>query len=336
LNLWPRVKIIFPTLHKGQLYVPSINWMLLLGCIGIVLHFRESSHMDAAYGLSVTITMLMTTFLLYFYLKAKRFPPLVALALLLIYVAIEGSFLIANLTKFTHGGWVSLLLGSSIFLVMWIWHRATIIKSSLTEYVKLSNYTDILKELSVDSSVPKYATNLIFMSSATNVDEVESKVMYSILNKQPKRADIYWFVHVEVTDDPFTMDYKVDILVPQDVIRITFRLGFKVENRINLFFRKAVEEMVKNKEVDIISRYDSLNRKNVVGDFRFVVIEKFLSYENDLPWMEQLVMDSYFNLKHLANSEEKWFGLDSSMVTVEKVPLIIRPVGDMTLTRVMK
>lgn len=336
LNLWPRVRMVFPTLHKGQLYVPSINWMLLAGCIGIVLYFKESSHMDAAYGLSVTLTMLMTTWLLYFYLKAKKYPSWLAVVLLIVYLAIEGSFLVANLTKFTHGGWVSLLIGNSIFLVMWIWHRATIIKNQLTQYVKLHNYTEILKELSVDNSIPKYATNLIFMTSASQVDEVESKVIYSILNKQPKRADIYWFVHVEVSDDPFRMDYKVDILVPQDVIRITFRLGFKVENRINLFFRKAVEELVKNQEVDISSRYDSLNRKNLVGDFRFVVIEKFLSYENDLPTMEQLVMDSYFHLKHLANSEEKWFGLDSSMVTVEKVPLIIRPVGDITLRRVIK
>jgi len=336
LNLWPRVKMVFPTIHKGQLYVPSINWMLLAGCIGIVLYFKESSHMDAAYGLSVTITMLMTTFLLYFYLKAKHFPTPVALALFVLYVTIEGSFLIANLTKFSHGGWVSLLLGTSIFTVMWVWYRANTIKSDLTDYVKLKDYTEILKDLSVDSSVPKYSTNLIFLTNSDNVDEIESKVIYSILNKQPKQADIYWFVRMEVMDDPFTMDYRADILVPQDVVRITFRLGFKVENRINLFFRKAVEELVKNKEVDITSRYDSLNRKNVAGDFRFVVIEKFLSYENDLPMMEQLVMDAYFFLKNMANSEEKWFGLDSSMVTVEQVPMIIRPVGDMKLNRVFR
>jgi KUP system potassium uptake protein len=217
---------------------------------------------------------------------------------------------------------------------MWIWYRATSIKNRLTEYVKLSDYYEILKELSVDNSIPKYATNLTFMTSANRVDEIETKIIYSILQKQPKRADIYWFVHVDVTDEPYTMDYKVDILVPQDVIKITFRLGFRVENRINLFFRKVVQELVASKEVDITSRYDSLNRKNVAGDFRFVVIEKFLSYENDLPVMEQIVMDAYFFLKDYANSEEKWFGLDSSMITVEQVPLIIKPVGEITLNRV--
>ncbi|MBC7391257.1 MAG: KUP/HAK/KT family potassium transporter [Opitutaceae bacterium] len=334
LSLWPRVKIVFPTLHKGQLYVPSVNWVLLLGCVGVVLYFKESSHMEAAYGLSVTLTMLMTTFLLYFYVKAKKFPSFVAITLLLFYLTIEGSFLIANLTKFTHGGWVSLVIGSAIFLIMWVWYKATSIKNRLTEYVKLEEYYEVLKELSVDNSIPKYATNLIFMTSANRGDEIESKIIYSILQKQPKRADIYWFVHVDVTDEPYTMDYKVDVLVPQDVIRVTFKLGFRVENRINLFFRKAVEELVKSKEVDITSRYDSLNRKNVAGDFRFVVIEKFLSFENDLPISEQLVMDAYFFVKHYANSEEKWFGLDSSMVTVEQVPMIIRPVSDTKLNRV--
>jgi len=335
LNLWPRVKIVFPSIHKGQLYVPSVNWVLLVGCIGVVLYFKESSHMEAAYGLSVTLTMLMTTFLLFFYVKSKKIPTFIAIFLLIVYLSIELSFLVANLTKFTHGGWVSLFIGIVIFSIMWIWYRATTIKNRLTEYVKLKDNYDILKELSVDNSIPKYATNLIFMTSASRVDEIETKIMYSILQKQPKRADIYWFVHVDVTDEPYTMDYKVDILVPQDVIKVTFKLGFRVENRINLFFRKVVQELVNSKEVDITSRYDSLSRKNVAGDFRFVVIEKFLSYENDLPVIEQLVMDAYFFLKDYANSEEKWFGLDSSMITVEQVPLIIKPVGDIKLNRVL-
>lgn len=336
LNLWPRVKLVFPSIHKGQLYVPSVNWALMFGCIGVVLFFKESNKMEAAYGLSVTLTMMMTTFMLFHFLKLRKYPFVFCVAVLVLYLAFELGIFAVNLSKFMHGGWVSVFISLLMFLVMWIWYRATLIKNRLTEYVKLENYYDILKELSVDNSIPKYATNLIFMTSASRVDEIESKIIYSILQKQPKRADIYWFVHVDVTDEPYTMDYRVDILVPQDVIKVTFKLGFRVENRINLFFRKAVEELVKNKEVDITSRYDSLNRKNVAGDFRFVVIEKFLSYENDLPVSEQLVMDAYFSLKSYANSEEKWFGLDSSMVTVEQVPMIIKPVGDMKLNRVFR
>lgn len=334
LNLWPRVKLVFPSIHKGQLYVPSVNWTLMFACIGVVLYFQESTKMEAAYGLSVTLTMMMTTFMLFHFLKLRRFPIIFCWTVLILYLSFELSIFFVNLFKFTHGGWVSVVISLLIFAVMWIWYRATSIKNRLTEYVKLKHYYEILKELSVDNSIPKYATNLIFMTSASRVDEIETKIIYSILQKQPKRADIYWFVHVDVTDEPYTMEYKVDILVPQDVIKITFRLGFRVENRINLFFRKVVQELVASKEVDITSRYDSLNRKNVAGDFRFVVIEKFLSYENDLPVMEQLVMDAYFFVKDFANSEEKWFGLDSSMITVEQVPLIIKPVGEITLNRV--
>jgi KUP system potassium uptake protein len=334
LNLWPRVKLVFPSIHKGQLYVPSVNWALMFGCIAVVLYFKESTKMEAAYGLSVTLTMMMTTFMLFHFMKIMKYPLLLCWTMIIAYISFELLILWVNLSKFMHGGWVSVVISAGMFLVMWIWYKATSIKNRLTEYVKLKDYYDILKELSVDNSIPKYATNLIFMSGANRTDEIENKIIYSILQKQPKRADIYWFVHVDVTDEPYTMDYKVDILVPQDVIKITFRLGFRVENRINLFFRKAVQELVAAKEVDITSRYDSLNRKNVAGDFRFVVIEKFLSYENDLPIMEQLVMDAYFFIKEKANSEEKWFGLDSSMVTVEQVPLIIKPVGEMTLNRV--
>ena len=334
LNLWPRVKLVFPSIHKGQLYVPSVNWALMFGCIAVVLYFKESTKMEAAYGLSVTLTMMMTTFMLFHFMKIMKYPLLLCWSVMIVYLSFELLILSVNLTKFTHGGWVSVVISAGMFLVMWVWYKATSIKNRLTEYVKLKDYYEILKELSVDNSIPKYATNLIFMSGANRTDEIENKIIYSILQKQPKRADIYWFVHVDVTDEPYTMDYKVDILVPQDVIKITFRLGFRVENRINLFFRKAVQELVASKEVDITSRYDSLNRKNVAGDFRFVVIEKFLSYENDLPIMEQLVMDAYFFIKEKANSEEKWFGLDSSMVTVEQVPLIIKPVGEMTLHRV--
>jgi len=334
LNLWPRVKLVFPSIHKGQLYVPSVNWALMFGCIAVVLYFEESTKMEAAYGLSVTLTMMMTTFMLFHFLKIMKYPLWFCWSVMIVYMSFEFLILWVNLIKFMHGGWVSVLISTAMFSVMWVWYRATSIKNRLTEYVKLKDYYEILKELSIDNSIPKYATNLIFMTGANRVDEIETKIIYSILQKQPKRADIYWFVHVDVTDEPYTMDYKVDILVPQDVIKVTFRLGFRVENRINLFFRKAVQELVKSNEVDITSRYDSLNRKNVAGDFRFVVIEKFLSYENDLPIVEQLVMDAYFFIKERANSEEKWFGLDSSMVTVEQVPLIIKPVGEMTLNRV--
>ena len=191
------------------------------------------------------------------------------------------------------------------------------------------------RELRDDDTIPKYSTHLVFMTSASNPNEIESKVIYSIFQKRPKRADIYWFVHVETTDQPYTLDYQVRKLDADDVIRIDFRFGFRVEQRINLFFRNVVEEMVANGEVDITNRYFSLNKQQLIGDFRFVVLEKFLSYENDLPFKKRLIMEWYFNIKQFTSSESKWFGLDSSSVKVEKVPLVIMPAELPQLKRIM-
>ena len=334
LNLWPKVKINFPTDLKGQIYVPSINRLLWLGCVGVVLYFRESANMEAAYGLAITLAMISTTILLSFYLYTKYKSIGIAGLLLTFYLLIEGAFMIANLDKFSHGGWVSLFIGSLLMLVMYIWIKAYQIKLRLTDEVKLNNHLPELKELSNDYTISKYSTHLVFMTGAQQPDEIESKIIYSIFQKRPKRADIYWFIHVTTTDSPYTMEYKVNIIEPHDVIRIDFRLGFRVEQRINLFFRKVVEELVNNKEVDIRSRYESLSRHNVMGDFRFVVMEKFLSKENDLPFKEKKIMDWYFFIKQYIPSEVEWFGLDTSNVKIEKVPLIIKPVNIPALKRI--
>ena len=334
LNFWPKVRLRYPSVQKGQLYVPSVNLLLWMGCVGVVLYFRESSNMEAAYGLAITITMLMTTLLFSYYLYTHKYNLWGVMLFLVVYLGIEGSFLVANLIKFPNGGWVSVLIGASIASVMYVWLQAFKIKLRLTEYVRIDQYTQSIKELSRDISIPKYATHLVFMSNAGRQSEIESKIIYSIFQKRPKRADIYWFVHVDTTDDPYTMEYKVNTIAPDDAYKVTFRLGFRVEQRINLFFRKVIEDMVKNKEVDITSRYESLSRQNVIGDFRFVVLEKFLSFENELPARERFIMNIYFTVKGFTTPEDRWFGLDSSSVKIEKVPLVIRPVENVKLKRI--
>jgi len=336
LNVWPKVSIKYPSEAKGQLYVPSANWLLWAGCVGVVLYFKESSNMEAAYGLAITIAMLMTTILLANYLRKINAPRWFVTIILIVYLSIEGSFLLANLQKFPHGGWVSVLISLGFILVMWVWFKGRKIKNRLTEFVNLKKYLPILHELSNDQSVPKYATHLVFLTSADHLMEVESKVIYSILQKQPKRADIYWFLHVHVDDQPYTMQYKVDIVVPQDVIKVEFKLGFRVEQKVNFYFRKVVEELMKNGEVDVTSRYSSLSKLNITGDFRFVVLKRHLSNENELSLYERLIMDGYFWLDKLSLSEEKAFGLDTSSVTIEKVPMVIAPVKDFKLKRVYK
>ncbi|MCZ2485292.1 KUP/HAK/KT family potassium transporter [Aquirufa antheringensis] len=334
LNFWPRVRLVYPSDQKGQLYVPSINILLWMGCVGVVLWFKESANMEAAYGLAITMTMLMTTSLMAYYLHIKKVDMWWILLFLAVYVSLEGSFLVANLQKFWHGGYVSLFIAGVIILIMWVWFRATRIKKKLTEYEKLSDYIEPLKELSKDETIPKYATHLVFMSNAGRVTDIESKIIYSIFQRRPKRADIYWFVHVDTLDDPYAMEYKVTVIEPDDIIKVNFKLGFKVEQRINLYFRKVVEEMVSRGEVDITSRYKSLNEQNVIGDFRFVVLEKFLSFDNELPLLDRMVMKAYFFVKQFTHSEDKYFGLDSDAVKLEKVPMIIKPITKCNLKRI--
>jgi KUP system potassium uptake protein len=334
LNFWPKAKVKYPTDLKGQLYIPSVNWLLLAGCIGVVLYFKESSGMEAAYGLAIVLTMLMTTTLLTYYMIIKRYNRVFTFACLITYITIETSFLIANLNKFTHGGWITLLIASLLISIMMVWYFARKIRNRYVEFVKLVDYLPVLEDLSRDLTIPKYATHLVYLTSANNIEEIESKIIYSIMQKQPKRADIYWFVHVDVVDEPYRMEYKVCEFIHDDVIRIDFRLGFRVAPKVNVMFRKVVEDMVKNKEVDITSRYKSLNKNNIIGDFRFIVIEKFLSYENELPFYEKVILDVYAFIKHLSLSEEKAFGLDTSSVTVEAVPLIITHPKELNLKRI--
>ncbi|MER3498991.1 MAG: potassium transporter Kup [Chitinophagaceae bacterium] len=334
LNLWPKLRINYPTEERGQLYIPSVNWLLYLGCIGMVLYFQKASNMEAAYGLAITLCMIATSILFANYMVQHRIRSYWIYLYLLVYLSIEGSFLFANLNKFPHGGYVTLMVGGGLFLIMYIWYRARKIKNRYVEFVRLEDYIPKIQELSNDRSVPKYATHLVYLTSANNPKEIEHKIIYSILNKKPKRADIYWFVHVDTLDNPYTSEYRVDHIIPNDIIRVEFRLGFRIEPRINLMFRKVVEDLVANKEVNITSRYESLERSNVVGDFQFIVMEKYLSQDNELPFFERVIMKIHFWLKELSLSEERGFGLDPSNVTIEKYPLIVAPVTNLKLKRV--
>jgi KUP system potassium uptake protein len=334
LNLWPKFKINYPTEARGQLYIPAINWILFVGCIWIVQHFEKSSNMEAAYGLAITMCMIATSILFANFLVLRRKNPAFIYLYLVIYLTIELAFLLANIEKFPHGGYVTVVIGGGLFFVMYNWFKARKIKNRYVEFVRLDNYISKLNELSNDESVPKYATHLVYLTSADNPREIEHKVMYSILYNKPKRADIYWLVHVDTLDEPYTCEYVVEHIVPNDIIRVDFRLGFRVQPRINLLFKKVVEDLLAAKEVDLKSRYRSLENSNMIGDFSFVVMEKFLSQDNELPAWEQLMMKLHFLIKHYSLSEEKGFGLDTSNVVVEKFPLVVAPVSKLKLCRV--
>jgi KUP system potassium uptake protein len=334
LNLWPKLKINYPTEAKGQLFVPAANLLLFIGCTGIVLYFQKASNMEAAYGLAITVTMIATSILFSNYLVLRRTKSILIYLYLAVYLTIEFSFLYANMDKFPHGGYVTLIIGGLLFLIMYNWYKARKIKNRYVEFVRLEHYVPKIQELSNDKSVPKYATHLVYLTSADNPKEIEHKIIYSILSKNPKRADIYWFVHVDTLDDPYTAEYVVEHIIPNDIIRVEFRLGFRIPPRINSMFRKVVEDLVNNKEVNVASRYESLESNRVVGDFQFIVMEKYLSQDNELPIWERIMMKMHFSIKEVSLSEERGFGLDPANVVVEKFPLIVSPVTNLKLKRV--
>lgn len=334
LNLWPKMKINYPTEARGQLFVPGINMLLFVGCVGITLYFKTSGAMGAAYGLAITLCMLATTILVANFMVLHRVTPFLIYLFLAVFLTIELGFLVANLDKFPHGGYVTLIVGGALFAVMYVWYRARKVKNRYVEFVRMEEYVPKLEELSNDTSVPKYATHLVYLTSANNPKEIEHKIIYSILSGKPKRADIFWFIHVDTMDDPYTCEYSVEHIIPNDIIRVEFRLGFRMQPRINLMFKKVVEDLVANREVNVTSRYESQQRNNMVGDFKVIVMEKFLSQDNELPFFERIIMKLYFWLKEISLSEEKGFGLEQNMVQVEKFPLIIAPVSKLKLTRV--
>jgi KUP system potassium uptake protein len=321
LHFWPKVRVDYPTELRGQAYVPSLNWLLCAGCVGVVLGFRESGNMEAAFGLAVTITMLMTTVLLAFYLRTRRVHPLWIGLLLCGYGLIEGSFLVANLTKFMHGGWLSVLLGAVLLLVMLSWIVGQRIRHDLTEFSPLARYLPLLQELSNDASVPKYATHLVYLTKSADARQVENGIIHSIFKKRPKRADVYYLIHVHTTDDPYTRRYHVTHVLPNEVVRIDFYLGFRIDHALNYMFRQVVTELVQGQEVDITSRYASLRGQDMVGDFQFVILNKTLPYEYLLRGWQRLALLLHSWLKRLGASEAKSFGLDNSSYIIENVPL---------------
>lgn len=334
LNLWPKMKIKYPSEARGQIFIPGINLLLFLGCTGVVLYFKESARMEAAYGLAIITTMLMTTILFANYMVLHRVKPILIYFFLAFWVSGEIGFLIALMDKFVHGGYITLLIGFMMFMVMYVWYRARKIKNRYVEFVRVEEYVPKLEELSNDLTVSKYATHLVYLTSANNPKEIEHKIIYSILSGKPKRADIYWFIHVDTLDDPYTSEYVVEHIIPNDIIRVEFRLGFRVQPRLNLMFKKVVEDLVANREVNIVSRYESQQKNNIKGDFQFIVMEKFMSQDNELPFVETFVMKLYFWLKELSVSEERSFGLEQSNVAVEKFPLVVAPVSKLKLKRV--
>jgi len=333
LNFWPRVKVRQPTNLKGQIYIPSVNSILWFGCILMILYFRTSAHMEAAYGFSITIAMMMTTLLLsYFMIFRLKWNKYLVAAILLMFVCVEFSFFIANVVKIKER-WMFLFFELFIFLTMYVWYYARQIRNRFLKFVELGRYSELLVKLSTDDQIPKFSTHLIYLTKANNKTEIEEKIIKSIFSKKPKRADVYWFVHLNRTDKPYTLDYNIVELVEDRVIKVNINVGFRIPPRTELYFKKITHELISNKELNLHTRADGSTPYNPEPDFKFVVIEKFLSVENEFTLRDGLLLHAYFYLKRLGQNDEKAFGLDKCDVKIEYVPLIYHPVENIDLRR---
>lgn len=323
LNFWPKIKIKYPSYSKGQMYIPSINWILMVSCFIVVLVFQNSANMEAAYGLSITMTMLMTTVLMVFYLKRQKTAPVRIALFILIYGVIEGGFLFSNIHKFGEGGWFTVLIATFLSGVMLSMYHGRKVRNRYITFEKLDEYLPVIADISEDTSIPKYSGNLVYTTHANNLNELEAKTIQSITSRQPKRADNYWFLHVDILDDPYTLEYKVTELIPGKIFRIDFFLGFRVQPRIHEYFKQVLKHLSDERRINLVSKHPSLAKHKITSDFRYVFIDRRIFRQINLPFFDRTALNLYYQLKWLGMSDINAYGLDSSLVTVERIPLTI-------------
>lgn len=335
LNFFPKLAVNYPSEVRGQLYLPAVNWSLMVACCGVVLYFKESANMEAAFGLSVTLTMLMTTVLLNFYLLfIKKTNQILVVGLIGLFLVIEVSFLVANLQKFMHGGYITLLLGLFLFWLMFTWQWARKVKQGLLRFDSINRHVPVLNTLSNDTEISKYASHLVYITNSIKADKVEEDIMHSIYHHHPKRADVYWLVHIEVTDEPYTSLYKVNTIERNEVMRITYYLGFRIIPHINLLFKKVLHELYLNGEFETSGIGKLFHRHNPAGDYLFVVLENYLSLDNELPLWKKIPLKLYFLLKKIDISVAEAYNLEPGLIVKEKVPLVFGHPPAITLKRI--
>ncbi len=333
LHLWPRLKVDYPSTFRGQIYIPKVNWILFIGCIGIVLIFQTSTNMEAAYGMAIILNMLMTSLLLGFYYKIKLHNFTIPFIAVSFFVLLEGTFLIANMDKFSHGGWFSILIGIFGATLVFIQYSALRIKDQHTHFVKLNEYIPVLQELQDDEGIPKTASHLVYLAMANDRRLIDSNIMYSILRKQPKRADVYWFVHVEIVDNPYQKSFHVDTIVPREVFFIQLRFGFKVEHRVNTMFFEIVDQLVASGEVSVMSNYKSLKKFHIPADFKFILLHSRVSADSELSSFDRWIVKAYRIVKKLSLPAYEDFGLELANVEEEVVPILLATKVEMNLKR---
>ena len=333
LKLWPSTLVRYPSQIKGQIYIPAINWILLAGTIGVVLIFKESTHMEGAYGLAIILNMLMTTSLLAYYFGTAKHSRLRTGAIAIVFFTLEGMFLVSNMGKFSQGGWFTYSIALVFFLLMFVLLKARHLRDRHTEFVDLKHYVPLIQDLQADMTIQKEATNLVYMAVADSKRYIDSNIIYSIFKKRPKRADVYWFVHVDTVDSPYTSKYSVDTIIPKKCFFVRIKLGFKADHRVNLLFNKILHEMAENAEIDMVSHYDSLRKHSMPADFKFIILHTLASVDSEISAFDDIIIEGYRFIKRHSLSTEQMYGLELANVEVEPVPIMVGPPAKVRIKR---
>lgn len=333
LKLWPAMRVRYPSVSRGQMYIPVINWILMIGSLIVIAIFKESSAMEGAYGLAITVNMLMTTALLVHYFSTAKKSRFRTVLLGLLFFSLEGMFLVSNLDKFQHGGWFTFVIAFMLFIIMYVLLRARKLRTRDTEFVDLRHYENMLKDLQEDTSVPKESTNLVYLAVADSRRYIDSNIIYSIFKKRPKRADVYWFLHVETVDAPFTSKYSIDTIIPKRCFFVTLKLGFKTPHRVNALFNRIIHEMADNGEIDLISPYTSLRKYSMSADFKFIMLNSWASANSDISNFERLIITGYRIIKSISLSPEEMYGLEAANIELEKIPIQVGPIAKVKVKR---
>ena len=333
LKLWPSSRVRYPSESKGQMYIPAMNWILMIGSILVVMIFKESSAMEGAYGLAITVNMLMTTSLLVHYFSTVKKSTYRSILLASVFFSLETLFLASNLHKFEHGGWFTFMIAFIFFFFMFILLKARRLRQRHTEFVDLRHYEAMLKDLQEDLEVPKEATNLVYLAVADSRRYIDSNIIYSIFKKRPKRADVYWFLHVETVDNPFTSKYKVDTIIPRKAFYINIKLGFKTPHRVNVLFNKIIHEMADSGEIDLTSPYPALHKYSMMADFKFVSLHSWASADSEVSAFERFIITGYRFIKSFSLSTEEMYGLEAANIEIEKVPIQVGPTAKIKIKR---
>lgn len=335
LDLMPHIKINYPSTTKGQIYIPLVNNIMWVGCIGVVLLFQSSEHMEAAYGLAITVTMLMTSILLYTYLAVIRKRLWAAIPFILFFGAIEAMFFFSSLTKFFHGGYFTVLMATAIFVVMFVWRRGTAVERTQSVYLPVDKYIDQLRSLSHDADYSTLADNLVFLTNDSSFDKLDRDILYSILDKRPKRAKAYYFINISLTDDPNTREFIVNDFGTDFLFKITLRLGFRVNQRINTYLYQIVGDLIKNNQLAPQNhKYSIYKEHSEIGDFRFCLLRKVLAPETDINGFDARCLELKYFIRRVCGSPARWYGLENSNIVFEYVPLFSKVKRGQKLTRI--